>query len=85
MEAEANNIVAEDAMVDAVKNVTPVIDNINLEWKHLFLYFLGSYVFSKDSITFLGLYVLGIRQYSSFGPLCFGHKTIFLFLNSSIL
>lgn len=31
MEAEANNIVAEDAMVDTAENVAPVNDNINLE------------------------------------------------------
>lgn len=31
VEAEAYNRVIEDAMVDVAKNVTPVIDNINLE------------------------------------------------------
>lgn len=31
VEANEDNIVAEDAMVDAAENVAPIIDNINLE------------------------------------------------------
>lgn len=69
-EAEPVNVAAMGVMVEAkegdVENVAPIADDVNVAQKSVFLYLSSSCVLSEDKCFF-------------FGPMCFEHKTIFLF------